>query len=121
MSSPPEQISKYLKRQLIKTFIQVISDFNNEEETERFIKDFFSEQELEVYAKRLAIAYWLKKGRSYVNIQENLKASSATVAEVSALMGKDGVKDALKKIEAEEWANIWAERIKKITKIQFGS
>ena len=29
---------------------------------------------------------------------------------------KEGIKLALKKIEAEEWANVWAERIKKITK-----
>jgi uncharacterized protein YerC len=85
------------------------------DEAETFLKDFFNDAELETFTKRLAIAYWLKKGRSYTNIMQNLKVSSATIASVQEFLEKPGFKLALKKMEAEEWANIWAEKIKKFT------
>lgn len=83
------------------------------EEIDKFFKDFLTDAEYVTFAKRLAIAYWLKKGRSYENIRQNLKVSSATIASSQQEMKKEGIKAALEKIEAEEWANKWAERIKK--------
>jgi len=80
------------------------------------LQDFFNDAELETFAKRLGVAYWLKKGRSYENIKQNLKVSSATIAATLALMEKPGFALALKKMEAEEWANVWAKRIKKFVK-----
>ena len=105
-----------LKNQLIKTFAQTLIDFKDTEEMHKFLVDFFNENELETFAKRLSIAYWLRKKRSYVNIKTNLKVSSATVATIEKLTRKPGFLLALKKMEAEEWANVWIERIKKFTK-----
>jgi len=115
MRTTKKQINPALKKELIKTFAQVISDIKNQEEALSFINDFFEETEVEVFTKRLAIAYWLRKGRSYSNIKQNLKSSSATIAEISNLAKKKGFELALKKIEAEEWAEVWAQKIKKIT------
>ncbi len=70
----------------------------------------------EVLAKRLAIAYWLKKGRSYNNIKNNLKVSSATIASVQSKTDNPGFQMALKNLEAEEWANVWEKKIKKFIK-----
>lgn len=95
---------------------QAIADMRDAGEVDKFLSDFFNNSEYEAYAKRLAIAYWLKKGRSYNNIKDNLKVSSATIASIQSDMGKSGLKLALKKIEAEEWANQWAEKIKKIVR-----
>lgn len=81
-----------------------------------FLSDFFNQSESETFAKRLSIAYWLKKGRSYENIKNNLKVSSATIATIEKLLAKPGFILALKKIEAEEWASQWAEKIKKFVK-----
>jgi len=106
-----KKLSPALKNQLA-TF----SDFKNTSEIEVFLKDFFTDSELEAFSKRLAISYWLKKGRSYENIKTNLKVSSATIASVQESLGKPGIKLALKKIEAEEWANKWEEKIRKIIK-----
>jgi len=80
------------------------------------LTDFFDEDELEKYIKRISIAYWLKKSRSYENIRRNLKVSSATIASVQTVSEKPGIKLALKKIEAEEWASQWAKRIQKVLK-----
>jgi len=111
-----KKLSPALKNQLAKTLIQTFSDFKNTSEIEVFLKDFFTDSELEAFSKRLAISYWLKKGRSYENIKTNLKVSSATIASVQESLGKPGIKLALKKIEAEEWANKWEEKIRKIIK-----
>lgn len=67
-------------------------------------------------SKRLAVAYWLKKGRSYENIKQNLKVSSATIASVQENFKKGGFQIVLKKLEAEEWANKWSVKIKKFVK-----
>lgn len=115
MRTTKKQINPTLKKELVRTFAQVIADIKNKEEAIDFIQDFFEETEIEVFTKRLAIAYWLKKGRSYSNIKQNLKASSATIADISNIAKRKGFQLALKKIEAEEWAELWAKKIKKIT------
>ncbi|KKU22572.1 MAG: TrpR-related protein YerC/YecD [Candidatus Woesebacteria bacterium GW2011_GWC2_47_16] len=108
-----EKLHPSLKNQIIKTLAQTLVDLKDLEEAETFLKSFFNESELETFAKRLSIAYWLKKGRSYTNIKQNLKVSSATIASTQSLLNKTGVLLAIKKIEAEEWASVWAEKIKK--------
>lgn len=105
-----------LRNQILKTFLQLIVDIKDIKEAEICLPDFFNNGELETYAKRLAVAYWLKKGRSYANIKENLKVSSGTIAKVQKDLKKPGFQLALKKVEAEEWANVWSEKIRKIIK-----
>ena len=110
------KLNSSLKNQLIKTFAQTLIDFKDTEEMHKFLVDFFNENELETFAKRLSIAYWLRKKRSYVNIKTNLKVSSATVATIEKLTKRPGFLLALKKMEAEEWANVWTEKIQKFIK-----
>lgn len=109
-------VNKHLKREIDRGFIKTLSDLKTENQIDIFIKDFLTPTEYEMLSKRLAIAYWLKKGRSYANIRENLKVSSATIASVHESLTKEGMKLAIRLIEAEEWANKWSERIKKIVK-----
>lgn len=116
MRTSEEKINSTLNKQITKTLANALSDFKNPEEILIFLKDFFSTKELETYSKRLAVAYWLKKKRNYKNIKTNLKVSSATIATIHEQMKTDGYKLALKTIEAEEWANQWAEKIKKFVK-----
>ena len=113
MRTSQYKLNASLKNQIEKTLAQTVADLNKLHESETFLKDFFTNAELETFSKRLAIAYWLKKGRSYANIKQNLKVSSATIADVSVQMSKKGFILALKKIEAEEWANQWVEKFQK--------
>lgn len=92
----------------------MIDDLKDPKEIELFLSDFFDEAELEKYVKRISIAYWLKKGRDRENIKRNLLASGKEIAQTQKLLKKEGIKLALKKIEAEEWANVWAEKIRKL-------
>lgn len=112
MRTSEEKLNDSLKSQITKTLAQTLSDLKDAKESEEFLRDFFTESEIVAFSKRLAISYWLKKGRSYSNIKKNLKVSSATVASVSEMMNSEGFRLALQKIEAEEWANKWSEKIK---------
>lgn len=107
-----QKINKILRNQIIRTLAQTLVDFNKTDQMETFLKDFFNDSELETFAKRLAVAYWLRKKRSYVNIKENLKVSSATIASIQDTLERPGMKLAIKDMEAEEWANVWSEKIK---------
>jgi len=108
-----QRLNPSLENQIVKTFARTISDLKDINEMTSFLDDFFNQTELVTFIKRLAIAYCLKKGRSWENIKQNLKVSSATIATVQTQMEKPGFALALKKLEAEEWASLWAEKIKK--------
>lgn len=101
-----------LKRTLEEYFIQALYDLKDIKETDTYVKDFFTPSELETFSKRLAIGYYLRKKRSYSNIKNNLGVSSATIAQVEKDMKKKGFDLALRKLEAEEWANLWSQKIK---------
>lgn len=94
----------------------MMDDLKDKKEIEKFLTDFFDEAEFEKYIKRLAIAYWLKKGRDTENIERNLQATPNEISQAQKSLKKEGIKLALKKIEAEEWASIWAEKIQKFRK-----
>jgi len=113
MRTSKKVLNPSLKDQIAKTLAQTLTDLKDFKETQIFLNDFLTEAELGTFAKRLAVAYWLKKGRSYTNIKTNLKVSSATIAGVASSMNAPGFQLALEKIEAEEWANQWSEKIKK--------
>lgn len=116
MRRSKNKLNTSFKRQIKKTFAQTISDLKDINEAHIFFADFYTDSEYETFAKRLAIAYWLKKKRSYENIKQNLKVSSATIAEVKMAMEKPGFQLALKNIEAEEWASQWEKKIRKFIK-----
>src|SRR5260221_6459213 len=103
-----------LKNQIEKNLALILSDFKNESEALKFLQNFLTEKELVTLTKRLSVAYWLSKKRSYENIQTNLKVSSATIAEAKTLLKKKEVQYALKKLDASEWADKWSEKLKKI-------
>jgi uncharacterized protein YerC len=116
MRTSNQKLNSSFKNQIEKTLAQVVADLGNIDEASSFMQDFFNESELETFVKRLAVVYWLKKGRSYANIKQNLKVSSATIASAQGTMDRPGIKLALKKMEADEWANVWTEKIKKFVR-----
>ena len=103
-----------LQKQIRKTFFQTLEDLKTKDNFEMFLNDFLSEKELEVFTNRLATAYWLKKGRTTKNIKTNLKASLTEIKTVKEKLNTKGYKLAIKLMEAEEWANVWSEKIKKL-------
>lgn len=114
-----KKLSGDLEKQIYHLLYQVIADIRNPKEAEEILKDFLTKTELEVIAKRLGIAYFINQNREYEFIKKNLAVSTATVATIKNQMKKKkGFRLALKKIEAEEWATKWAEKIGRIMKFR---
>ncbi|MEK7169059.1 MAG: Trp family transcriptional regulator [Patescibacteria group bacterium] len=105
-----------LQREIRNTFFQTLEDLETKKNFEIFLRDFLSEKELDDCVNRLAIAYWLKKGRSVSNIKTNLKATTTEIKFVKEKLNSIGYKLAIKLMEADEWANVWSEKIKQFTK-----
>lgn len=116
MQVSKKKINRNLKRQIYSLLFQVIADVKNNQQMEELLKDLLSKTEIDVISRRLAIAYYLSRGRSYENIKTSLAVSSTTIASVSEQMKKKGFQLALKHIEAEEWAKNLTEKIGKIVK-----
>jgi uncharacterized protein YerC len=116
MQVSKKKVNANLEKQLFSMLYQLVADIKTSDEAEIILKGLFSEIELTAFAKRVAIGYWLHKGRSYENIKQNLKVSSATVAEVQQNIKSKGWKGALQKLTADEWANQWEAKIKSFFK-----
>lgn len=108
-------INPSLERTLNRTFLQLIEDLKDKKEIEILFRDLLGEREYESLVKKLAIIYWLRKKRPVDIIENNLGVTSKYVLEVKKLMDKKGIKLAIKYMEAEEFANTWAEKFKKLT------
>jgi TrpR-related protein YerC/YecD len=106
------KISQETEKEILNQFFQVIADIKSPDEAMAFLEEILTKTEMEAIAKRLAVAHYLEKGHSYENIRETLKVSSATVASVAEqLKGNGGYQVALKKIQADQWAEKWAQKL----------
>ncbi len=103
-----------LQKEITSTFFQTLEDIKHKEDLAIFFGDFFTKKEFEIFTKRLAIAYWLKKKRDYKNIRTNLNVTTSEIKDVENKLESRGYKLALKMMEAEEWSNKWAGAIKKV-------
>lgn len=104
-----------LQKVLENTFLQTLEDLKTKENIKIFLNDFLEEDELQKLYKRLAISYWIKKGRTIENIKNNIKTTDKEIRIVKSKISKKGYKLALKLMEAEEWANVWSKRIKRLS------
>ena len=100
------------EKQILDFLYQAVADMKTRAEVQEFLSDILTDVELMTVAKRLAIAWHLEKGSSYEDIHQELKVSSATIAGMQTKMSeRSGIRQALRKIEAEQWANKWTARL----------
>jgi len=116
MQTSKQNLNPALEKQLVKTLFQLVADLDSVNDAEQVLRDLLTDTELEAVSKRIAIAYYLTKGRNYDNIKRNLKVSSATVATIQDQIRKPGWKKAIAKITADEWATLWEQRIRHVFK-----
>jgi len=115
MQLSTKTINSTLKKELTQTLYQLIADLKHPDEAKDFLDAFLSPSEQLALLKRVSIAYYLKKGRGYKNIKNNLKVSSATIAGIQELLETHkGAQVVLKKIEADQWADQWSQKIRKL-------
>lgn len=93
---------------------QLLASIHTEKEMDEFLKAFFRKNELNVFAKRLALIYWLKQGKSYLEIRDKLKVSSATIVNTQNNLTKEGSAVVWRILQANEWAEKMTSRLKRI-------
>jgi len=111
MKVSSKRITKNLEKQIFQIFYQLIADLQDPQEVKIFFESFLSRPVRLSLAKRLMIALLLDKKKGYQEIKKELKVSSSTVAETYKILHTPGMKMALKKIKADEWAQKWSVRI----------
>lgn len=111
-----KNINKNLESEIFKIFYQVIADINHPDDIAVVLNSLLGKNEITAAAKRLAIALYLHKKRTYQNIKSNLRVSSATVSAVDKIIKSTGINLAIKKAEGEEWASSWNDKIKNFFK-----
>lgn len=109
-----QNLNQNLQKEILILFYQLVADLKSSTEAEAFFEGILSPAELTAVAKRLAIAHYLENRRSYQNIRNNLKVSSATIAAIDKARKATGYQMAMKKIEADRWASGWADKISKL-------
>jgi len=94
-------------------FYGIMAELGTPEEVKTVLADVLTEGERMAILKRLGIAVYLDKGRSYEDVKNNIKVSSATIASVAENLGNSGWQEMIKRIKAEEWASEWTNKISK--------
>ena len=84
-------------------FFKAIITLKTEKECEMFFDDICTIQELEAIAQRFEVAKLLVEGKSYVDINKETGASTATICRVSKCInyGECGYKTAIRRVRGE--------------------
>lgn len=114
LSSNP--LNKNIEKQLSEMLYGILAELRTPEELRMVLADILTEAEVTSVTKRLGIAVYLDKGRSYEDIKNNIKVSSATIASVAENLGNPGWQEMIKRIKAEQWATEWTDKITKSIK-----
>lgn len=113
MQISTKRMNKTLEGQISQMLVGSLCEINDPKTMTSVLNDLLTETERVAMMKRLGIALYLDKGRSYDNIKNNLMVSSATIATVAENLGSAGYGLMIKMIKAEEWAEAWTNRISK--------
>ncbi|NLP29576.1 MAG: TrpR-like protein YerC/YecD [Clostridiales bacterium] len=90
-----------LKSKETDDLFKAILSLENEEECYRFFEDIFTIKELQAISQRFQVAKLLSEKKTYNEIEEITKASTATISRVNRclLYGADGYKLVLERIK----------------------
>lgn len=84
------KLSKKEQEELFINFCQALAVLKNAQEVAIFLKDLLGEAELEMLAKRLEIAKHLIEGKTYEEINSELKVSHGTISRVNFWLKMSG-------------------------------
>lgn len=111
MQLSQKRINKTLEQSLKKMLLTVLAESSSPDEIDVLLDSLLTEGERLSLLKRLGIALYLDKGRSYEDIKNNIMVSSATVASVAENLGDSGWQEMIRRIKADDWAEKWSKTI----------
>lgn len=93
-----------LKREDVDELFDAVLLLKDREECYRFFEDICTVNEIHAIAQRLQVAKLLNNGKTYNEIEQQTKASTATISRINKCLqyGADGYKIVLKRMQEEE-------------------
>lgn len=93
-----------LQKSDLNRFYKAVLTLQSEEECAAFFDDVCTIQELEALSQRFEVACLLSNGKSYIDINKNTGASTATICRVSKCLnyGDGGYSTAIARLKGEE-------------------
>lgn len=93
-----------LKREDVDELFDAVLLLRDREECYRFFEDICTVNEIHAIAQRLQVAKLLNIGKTYNEIEQQTKASTATISRINKCLqyGADGYKIVLKRMQEEE-------------------
>lgn len=93
-----------IKRDDIDELFKAILSLENEEECYRFFEDICTINEIHSIAQRLQVAKYLSQKKTYGEIEELTKASTATISRINKCLqyGADGYRMILERISEDD-------------------
>ena len=92
-----------LKREDIDELFEAVMSLENQEECYRFFEDICTINELHAIAQRFQVAKLLSEKKTYGEIEEITKASTATISRINKCLvyGSDGYNTVLEKLKSK--------------------
>lgn len=114
-----QKLNRYLEQQIYHDLCLMLANITDPSQIRLVLDDLLSGEEFELIAKRLAVAQYLDKGRTFGDIKNNLAVNSTVIAQVAKKIANRGYQIALNDIKAEVWADNWSRRLARILKPVF--
>lgn len=91
------------EKHMVQWLYAAVQSLQTKEECTAFFEDICTENEIKAMAHRYAIAYWLRRGKTYQYIEREMGASPAQIARVKRCLqdGKQGIARTLERIDAQ--------------------
>lgn len=84
-----------------------LADLRSSEAIEDFLGSFLNQSEIETFSKRLQIIWLLSQGRSYEEITDQLKVSSATISSISSRTSEPGIQKMIARLKLDRQLRSW--------------
>lgn len=102
MHTSPQTLSTTQEHRLFAQLVTLLTDITAPDTMKEFLQLFFTDTEQSVFSKRLAILFLLDQGKSYEEISQELKVSSATISTIAALKEQPIMQKILKLIKRDQ-------------------
>lgn len=112
MAAGKSNLAKSNNEDLVFDLVYSIVQAKNINDSILFLQDLLTKSEMQMLSKRLRIAKLLLKGKTYRQIQSDIKVSHGTVAKIAVWLAEkgDGFRKIIKNLPEEKKEKSWIDR-----------
>ncbi len=111
MQTSAKPLTRQNEHLLFKQLSTLLADLDHPKQMEIFLREFLTQTEQLVFAKRLAILWELHQGKSYEEIKDKLNVSSATISSVSEIISRKSLTSTLALLVKDARLSRWLDQL----------